>query len=97
MSKTYPKRNRLEPPCMDLYALQCGITLPPNYGPEYIRQFEAMYRNLADKYQVGLIPFLLAGVAGNARLMQRDGLHPTAEGTRIVAGTVWKALEPMGK
>jgi len=74
-----------------------GITLPPNYGPDYIKQFDAMYRDLAAKYKVSLIPFLLAGVAGNPQLMQKDGLHPTAEGTRIVAGTVMKALEPLVK
>ena len=74
-----------------------GITLPPNYGPDYIKQFDAMYRDLAAKYKVSLIPFLLAGVAGNPQLMQKDGLHPTAEGARIVAGTVMKALEPLVK
>jgi acyl-CoA thioesterase I len=72
-----------------------GITLPPNYGPEYIRQFVAMYHSLATRYKVKLIPFLLDGVAGHADLMQRDGLHPNAQGTRIVAGTVFRALEPM--
>jgi len=74
-----------------------GITLPPNYGPDYIKKFEAMYRNLAARYQVALIPFLLAGVGGNPRLMQRDGLHPNAEGTRIVTATVLKSIEPMVK
>jgi len=70
-----------------------GITLPPNYGPAYIRRFDAMYPRLAAKYKVKLIPFLLAGVAGNPQLMQRDGLHPTAEGAQVVAGTVRRALE----
>lgn len=72
-----------------------GITLPPNYGPEYIKQFDAMFRNLATKYKAPLIPFLLAGVGGNPQLMQRDGLHPNAEGTRIVEATVMKTLEPL--
>jgi acyl-CoA thioesterase I len=72
-----------------------GITLPPNYGPDYIRRFEAIYKDLAAKYKLPLIPFLLEGVAGNARLMQSDGLHPTAEGTRIVAQTVMRALDPL--
>ena len=70
-----------------------GITLPPNYGPEYIKRFDAMYPRLAARYKLKLIPFLLAGVAGNGRLMQRDGLHPTAEGAQIVAGTVRQAIE----
>jgi acyl-CoA thioesterase-1 len=71
-----------------------GITLPPNYGPEYIRRFEAMYKDLAAKYRVPLIPFLLAGVAGT-KLMQSDGLHPTAAGARVIAQTVLQTLEPL--
>jgi acyl-CoA thioesterase-1 len=74
-----------------------GITLPPNYGPAYIRQFDKMYRDLAARHKVALIPFLLAGVGGNSQLMQKDGLHPNAEGTRVVETTVWKALEPLLK
>jgi acyl-CoA thioesterase-1 len=70
-----------------------GITLPPNYGQQYLQRFDAIYPELAAKYKIRLIPFLLAGVAGNSALMQRDGLHPNAEGTRIVAQTVLKAIE----
>jgi acyl-CoA thioesterase-1 len=72
-----------------------GITLPPNYGPEYIRRFERMYKDLAKQYDLPLIPFLLEGVAADSRLMQSDGLHPTAEGTRLVSKTVLKAVEPL--
>jgi acyl-CoA thioesterase I len=72
-----------------------GITLPPNYGPEYIRNFTAMYADLASRYKLPLIPFLLDGVAGNGRLMQGDGLHPNTEGTRLVAGNVARVLEPL--
>ncbi|HKE27387.1 MAG TPA: arylesterase [Bryobacteraceae bacterium] len=79
------------------HVLLAGITLPPNYGADYIRRFNGMYPELAAKYKVPLIPFLLVNVAGHANLMQRDGLHPNAEGTRVVAATVWKALEPMLK
>ena len=75
--------------------LLAGITLPPNYGPEYIQRFDAMYRSVAAQHKVRMIPFLLVNVAGHPDLMQRDGLHPNAAGARIVAGTVWKALEPM--
>jgi acyl-CoA thioesterase-1 len=77
--------------------LLAGITLPPNYGPDYIPRFAAIYPDLAKKYKVRLLDFLLAGVAGNPRLMQPDGLHPNAAGTRIVAVTVFKALQPMLK
>jgi acyl-CoA thioesterase I len=72
-----------------------GITLPPNYGPEYIQRFNEIYKRLAEKYRLTYIPFLLAGVAGNQRLMQGDGLHPNAAGTRIVTQTVMKALMPL--
>ncbi|SPE33627.1 Lipolytic enzyme, G-D-S-L family [Candidatus Sulfopaludibacter sp. SbA3] len=72
-----------------------GITLPPNYGPTYIAKFQALYPDLAAKYKLPLIPFLLDGVGGNDRLMQRDGLHPNAAGARIVAATVLKTLEPL--
>jgi acyl-CoA thioesterase-1 len=75
--------------------LLAGITLPPNYGPAYIQQFDQMYRDLAAKYKLPMIPFLLAGVGGNPALMQKDGLHPTAEGTRIVETTVRKSLLPL--
>ena len=71
-----------------------GMTLPPNYGAEYIRKFEAMYKDLAAKYRLPLIPFFLEGVGGNVSLMQQDGLHPNAEGTRKVAATVLKYVEP---
>jgi acyl-CoA thioesterase-1 len=75
--------------------LLAGITLPPDYGPDYVHRFAAIYPGLAAKYKVRLLDFLLAGVAGNPRLMQQDGLHPNAEGTRIVAATVFKSLLPM--
>lgn len=74
-----------------------GMTLPPNYGPVYIKSFEKMYATLAAKYKLALIPFLLEGVAGSTRYMQQDGLHPNAEGARLVAATVMKTLEPLLK
>ncbi len=72
-----------------------GMTLPPNYGPAYINKFEAAYRDLAAKYKLTLIPFLLEGVGGNDRFMQRDGLHPNAEGARKIEALVMKTLEPL--
>jgi acyl-CoA thioesterase-1 len=72
-----------------------GMTLPPNYGAAYIQKFEAVYRDLAAKYKLTLIPFLLEGVGGNEKLMQRDGLHPNAEGARRVEALVMKMLEPL--
>jgi len=72
-----------------------GMTLPPNYGLEYIRSFEAVYEGLARQYHLPLIPFLLRGVGGNPALMQRDGIHPTGEGNRVVAKNVMQVLEPL--
>ena len=72
-----------------------GMTLPPNYGQDYIRSFEAVYKDLAKKYRLPLVPFLLRGVGGNPNLMQRDGIHPTGEGNRIVAENVMQSLAPL--
>ena len=73
-----------------------GMTLPPNYGPYYIRGFEAIYSGLAAKYKVPLIPFLLQDIATrDQRYFQPDGIHPTAEGAQIVADTVMRTLKPL--
>src|SRR5579862_8291611 len=73
-----------------------GMTLPPNYGPEYIHKFEAIYRDLAAKYKLTLIPFLLADiVTSDMRYIQHDGIHPTAAGCEIVAGTVLRSVKPL--
>jgi acyl-CoA thioesterase-1 len=75
-----------------------GMTLPPNYGPDYIKDFEKMYKDLAAKYKLKLIPFLLADIiTPDLRYLQRDGIHPTAEGAEIVSGTVLKTVKPLLK
>ena len=74
-----------------------GMSLPPNYGPAYIQKFEALYKTLAAKYKVTLIPFLLEGVGAHDELMQRDGIHPNAAGARIVEALVMKTLGPLLK
>jgi len=58
---------------------------------------EALARDpdLARQYKISLVPFLLQGVAGIDTLNQRDGIHPTAEGARILAGNIWPVLRPM--
>jgi acyl-CoA thioesterase-1 len=68
---------------------------PPNYGVSYTRSFRAVYRDIATKEGIPLLPFLLNGVAGVSRLNQPDGLHPNLAGERIVADNVWKALKPI--
>jgi len=77
--------------------LLAGMEAPPNFGPEYTVSFRQAYRDLARQYKVTLLPFLLDKVAGNAPLNQADGIHPNVEGARIVADTVWAALQPMVK
>lgn len=72
-----------------------GMTLPPNYGPDYIRRFEQIYTDLAKQHGVPLIPFFLEGVGGRPEYMQSDGIHPNAEGNRKVAALVMKTIEPL--
>jgi acyl-CoA thioesterase-1 len=72
-----------------------GMKMPPNYGPEYTREFEALYARLARELELPFIPFLLEGVAADPRLNQPDGIHPTAEGQRKVAALVVQTLLPL--
>ena len=62
-----------------------GMEAPPNFGRSYTVSFHDVYPDLAETYKVAFVPFLLDGVAGIESLNQRDGIHPTAEGARIVA------------
>lgn len=79
----------------NVQVILAGMKLPPNYGKEYTSKFETMYRDLAHVHSLPLIPFLLEGVGGNTSLNQADGIHPTAEGYRIVVETVLKSLLPI--
>jgi acyl-CoA thioesterase I len=72
-----------------------GMTLPRNYGPEYIKGFEQIYPALERKHKVKRMRFLLEGVAMQKGLMQQDEIHPTAAGNKIVAKNVFKVIEPM--
>lgn len=74
-----------------------GITLPPDYGPDYIRQFTETYSLLAAKYHVPLLPFLLKGVFGVDGMMQRDRTHATSAGNKIVAKNVLPLVTPLLK
>lgn len=75
--------------------LLAGMQVPPNMGSKYAGEFRAVFKSLADRNNVPLIPFLLEGVGGNPELNQADGIHPTAEGARIVADNVWQVLKGM--
>lgn len=72
-----------------------GMQAPPNLGADYTRRFRALFPELAKLCGAALVPFLLEGVAGVARLNQADGIHPTPEGHRIVAQNLWRVLEPL--
>ena len=72
-----------------------GMEAPTNWGADYTAAFHEVYPSLAKEYKVALVPFLLEGVAGIDRLNQRDGIHPNAEGDRIIADTVWTVLQPI--
>ncbi|HSS76322.1 MAG TPA: arylesterase [Thermoanaerobaculia bacterium] len=73
--------------------LLLGLQMPPNYGPDYTARFAGMYPQIAKDLNIPLLPFMLAGVGGVARLNQMDGLHPTAAGQEIVAKNVLPYLE----
>lgn len=72
-----------------------GMEIPPNMGPEYTAEFRQIFPDLARKNEAALIPFLLEGVGGVPSLNQPDGIHPTAEGHRIVTQNVWQVLAPV--
>jgi acyl-CoA thioesterase I len=74
-----------------------GMEAPPNFGQDYIVSFHQVYPDLARKYRIPLVPFLLQNVAGIESLNQRDGIHPTAEGARLVADNIWAVLGPVLK
>jgi len=73
--------------------LLAGMQIPPNYGARYSNQFKELYPKLAEQNQLGLIPFLLEGIGGNETLVQRDGIHPTAEAQSIIVKNVLPELE----
>lgn len=72
-----------------------GMLVPPNMGREYSSKFRTLFLELAKKNETALVPFLLEGVGGNPKLNLPDGIHPTAEGHRIVARNVWQVLKPV--
>jgi len=74
-----------------------GITLPPDYGPDYIQQFQQTYTLMARKYSVPFLPFLLQGVYGEPGMMQADRTHATAKGNEIVAQNVLRLIGPFLK
>jgi acyl-CoA thioesterase-1 len=76
----------------NIVVILAGMEAPPNYGPEYVQSFRTAFREVASKQRVLFIPFLLDKVAGQGTLNQPDGIHPNAEGARMIAETVWPVL-----
>lgn len=72
-----------------------GMEAPPNMGAEYTREFRQSFRDLAKQYQTPFIPFVLEGVGGRIEFNQPDGIHPNADGEKIMTETIWKTLEPL--
>lgn len=77
------------------HVVMAGITLPPDYGPDYIHQFDQTYEILAKKYKVPMLPFLLTGVFGVDGMMQADRTHATAAGNKVVAENVFGLIQPL--
>lgn len=72
-----------------------GMQVPPNMGQTYATSFAQVFPELAKENNIALVPFLLEGVGGEVELNQEDGIHPTAEGARILAQNVWTVLQPI--
>lgn len=75
--------------------LLAGITLPPNYGPDYVHQFDQTFVDLAAKHRTALVPMIYKDLIQVPGTIQPDGIHPTAKGSEIVARTLLAALKPM--
>ena len=77
----------------DVKMVLAGMQVPPNMGSTYANDFKEMFPKLAEKNKMVLIPFLLDKVGGVPSLNQPDGIHPTAEGDKILAENVWVKLK----
>ncbi|WP_092013128.1 arylesterase [Marinobacter daqiaonensis] len=75
--------------------LLVGMQIPPNYGARYTRRFADMYPELSDQYGTALVPFFLEGIYNRERMMQGDGIHPTAEAQPQLLDNIWPHLEPL--
>jgi len=75
--------------------LLAGITLPPNYGPDYVHQFDQIFLDLAAKHRTALVPMIYKDLVPVPGTIQPDGIHPTSKGSEIIARTLLAALKPM--
>jgi acyl-CoA thioesterase-1 len=74
--------------------LLAGIKLPPNYGTDYLEQFESIYADLAAEFDTLLVPFFMDGVVFEPGLLQADGIHPNENGQPVLLDNVWEVLAP---
>ena len=79
----------------NIKVLLCGMLAPPTLGAEYQRDFTLVFPDLASEHKIQFLPFLLEDVALKKDLNQADGIHPNAEGEKIMTDNVYKALKPM--
>jgi acyl-CoA thioesterase-1 len=77
----------------DVATLLAGMRAPPNLGRDYAERFEAVFRDVAARYDVAFYPFLLKNVAARPELNQPDGIHPNAEGVDVMVETIWPTFE----
>jgi acyl-CoA thioesterase-1 len=81
----------------DIEVLLVGMEALPLYGWQYTIDFHHVFPELAAKYGVPLVPFMLNGVLGNPDLMAQDGIHPNAAGAKLIAGNIWSVLHPLAQ
>lgn len=79
----------------NIKVLLCGMLAPPTMGPEYQREFMSVFPALAEKHKVAYLPFVLEGIALRKELNQADGIHPNAEGEKIMTANIYNALKPL--
>jgi acyl-CoA thioesterase-1 len=75
--------------------LLAGITLPPNYGPDYIQSFDRLFSSLATRHHVAFVPMIYKDLIHVPDTIQQDGIHPTAKGSEIIAKTLLPVLKPL--
>lgn len=77
--------------------LLIGMHIPPNYGPDFARQFFDMYAELAKRYRLAYVPFLLEGIVGQDDMFQQDRMHPTAKAQKMLLNNVWPSVQTLLK
>lgn len=87
--------NKVKEKYPDAKLMLSGMRVPPNMGNPYSERFHSIFTELSKNNKLAFLPFLLEGVGGEPRLNQADGIHPTAEGQKIVAENVWAVLKPL--